>query len=73
MIDPEDTVLPEVLAQNRVELARGIAIVAERFFDHQPGVVGASRLGELSGHHAEQAGRNREIMHRLLRTIEHFV
>jgi hypothetical protein len=70
VVDAEDRLLGKMLEQRPVERLRRLAIMAERLFHDEAGVHVETALSQRGANHAEQAGRNREIMHRPLRGSE---
>src|SRR5262245_45018571 len=67
MVDAEDRLLVEGAEQGAVELLRREEIVTERFFNDDARAVRASSFAQLVHNRLEQAGRDGEIVRRLLR------
>ena len=67
VVDAEDLRLVDVLVELLGERARGLAVVAERLFDDDPGVRRQAGLGEPLDDPAEEERRDLEVEDRALR------
>src|SRR5262245_6645739 len=70
MVDAEDRLLVEGAEQRAVELLRREEIVTERFFNDDARAVRAFSFAQLVHNRLEQAGRDGEIVRRLLRRAQ---
>ncbi len=64
VVDAEDILFREIFPQHLVEFFGRCAIVAERFFDHQPRILCGAGFRDPRRHGGEQAGRHRQIIQR---------
>ena len=66
VVDAEDRRLVESAQEDLVERLRRVEVVAERLLDDDPGARGAARLAELLHDQLEQAGRDGQVVGRVL-------
>ena len=66
MVDPQDLLLVEHLAEFGVERARRFEVVAEGLLDHDVGVLGQPGVAEAVDHGGEERGRDLQVEDRPL-------
>src|SRR5205823_3683103 len=62
MVDAKDRLFGEARVQRRVERACGSEVAAERFFDDDPGALGARGAAQLLDDLRKGVGRDREVV-----------
>ena len=70
VVDAEDRRLRKHRVEGLVERARRCEVVPEGLLDHDPGARRAAGLAELLDDRAEEAGRDRQVVRRMLRAAE---
>src|SRR5437867_6719133 len=70
LVDAEDVVFAEALVHDRVQRPRGRQVPTERLLDDDAPALGTARLPEVPNDALEEAGRNRQIVSRVLRVAE---
>src|SRR6185312_11532435 len=66
VVDAENVVFAEKTVQRAIERARGFQVATERLFDDHARALRAAGSRESLHHRHEHAGRNREVMQRML-------
>lgn len=70
VVDAKHVFFAETTVHHRVQRLRRGKVMAERFFEDDARALGATRFAEPMNDGLEQAGRNGEIVHRLLRVAQ---